>query len=457
MRRVRIVLWGFGAMGSGVARMLLNKKGVEITGVVDGWDKLWGVSIFERLQLKQEDYPEQPDVLIVENPAEVVSRENCDLVVLATDSFTAKAYSKICFCLERGVNVITTAEEMAWPWAQEPELSAEMDRLARQNKVSVLGTGVNPGFILDLLVLVLTGACEGVDWIKAARINDLSPFGKAVMEEQGVGIEVDEFNRLVAEDKMTGHVGFPESVGLIAAGLGVEIVDLKETRDAIVSTVERKADHFHVLPGKVAGVRQQVFASSKDTKDFIHLDHPQQVYPELEGTETGDYINIRSGEVEMKMRIKPETPGGIGTIAMCVNMIPLVINAEPGLLSLLDLPIPRAILGDMRLLMNANKEPRRLYKAGDMVTIEYVSIPAGERAPSVPEDTAACPLKVWLKGNLPEDAYTGDEVSIRTVIGREVKGRLTNLPVSYSHDYGEYVPELDCIRHQVKNILWEEA
>lgn len=454
MRNIRIVIWGFGAMGSGIARMILEKQGLEITGVLDTWDELVGKNIYDRLDLD----PQGRDPVYISNqPEEVISKDQCDLVVLATDSFTAKAFPKLKFCVERGVNVVTTAEEMAWPWAQEPELSAGLDRLARKHKVSILGTGVNPGFILDLLVVCLTGACEHVDSIEAARINDLSPFGKAVMEEQGVGMDVEAFNQLNAAGKLSGHVGFPESVGIITQALGWQVKKFEQTKGPIVSQVERKASHFDVKAGKVAGVRQQCFAYGEDGKQLIHLDHPQQVYPELEGTETGDYITIHTGSYDMNLRIKPETPGGIGTIAMIVNMIPAVINAEPGLLNLLDLPIPRAYFGDWRKQITANQEARRLYKAGDLVTIEQISLPAGERADSVPTDTANTPLLLWVKGKLKKDAYTGEEVEVETEIGRVVTGRLTNYPVNYQHHFGEYVPELAEVRQLVKAVLWEEA
>lgn len=453
MRKIRVVIWGFGAMGSGIARMILEKEGVEIAGVVDGWDAIIGQDIYERLGVDRGD---RPSVKICKKPEEVISRDKCDIVLMATDSFTAKAYPKICFCLERGVNVISTAEEMAWPWASEPELAADMDRLARENQVSVLGTGVNPGFILDLLVVTLTGACEQVESIEAARINDLSPFGRAVMEEQGVGLTVDEFNKRNSQGQLAGHVGFKESVAIIANGLGWEVAEFKEVKEPIVSTVERKAEHFHVLPGNVAGVRQQCFAYDRDGRQIIHLDHPQQVYPELEGTETGDYITIHTGEYDMNLRIKPETPGGIGTIAMVANMIPLIINAKPGLLSLLDLPLPRAMEGDVRLKLRQNQEPRRLYKAGDTVVVEQISLPAGQRSDKLPADTAQTDLILWLKGELLDDAYTGDEVKIRTAIGREVTGRLSNRPVSYQHDFGRTQPLLQEVRQQVKRALWED-
>ncbi len=116
-------------------------------------------------------------------------------MLIATSSFTKDVFPKIKYCLENKINVISTAEEMAYPQAQESKLAEEMDRIGKENGVTVLGTGINPGLIMDLLVITLTGACIDVDSIKAERINNLSPFGPAVMSGQGVGLTVEEFNK----------------------------------------------------------------------------------------------------------------------------------------------------------------------------------------------------------------------------------------------------------------------
>ncbi len=79
--------------------------------------------------------------------------------------------------------------------------------------------------------------------------------------------------------------------------------------------------------------------------------HPQQIEPEMVGQNTGDYVTIK-GTPEVNLAITPEVEGGLGTIAMCVNMIPHVINANPGLKTMIDLPVPRAIMGDMRKMID---------------------------------------------------------------------------------------------------------
>jgi len=338
---VKVIIWGLGAMGGGMADMLLKKKGVEIVGAVGRGAKI-GKSMYDFIKTERGN---KPDIKI--GAAEDVIKEGAaDVILLCTDSFTRNAFDKIKFCLEKKINVISSAEEMAYPKAQEPELAEELNKIAKANGVTVLGTGINPGLMMDLLVVIFTGACEEVEHITARRVNSLSPFGPAVMEEQGIGITVKEFEEGVKTGKLAGHVGFAESIGMVADAIGWKLSDFKQSMEPIVTQVDRKSPYGFAKAGDVAGVAMKGFGYV-DGELKIEMDHPQQIEPHLGGTETGDYVIIK-GTPNVNMSNKPEIPGGIGTIAMCVNMIPHVINARPGLKTMLDLPVPRAIMGDMR-------------------------------------------------------------------------------------------------------------
>ena len=213
MQNVKVIIWGLGAMGGGIANMLLKKKGVDIVGAVEIGDRV-GKSMFD-LPIIEVERGDREDV-IMGTAEDVIKPGAADVVIVCTDSFTAKVFPKLKFVMEQGINVITSAEEMAYPAAQEPELAKQLDEIAKANGVSVLGTGINPGHIMDLLVLVMTGCLVDVKHILSKRVNSLSPFGPTVMEEQGIGISIDEFNKRKAEGTMSGHVGFAESVGMMA-------------------------------------------------------------------------------------------------------------------------------------------------------------------------------------------------------------------------------------------------
>lgn len=345
-QNVKVVIWGFGAMGSGMAKMLLNKKGVEIVGVCDRGEDRMGKDMYEVLGVERGD---RKPVIINGNVEEVITEKCADVCLCATDSFTQKAFPRLKYVLEKKINVVSTAEEMSYPQAQNPDLAAELDKIAKENGVSILGTGINPGLIMDLLVVVMTGCMIDVEHIEAKRINSLSPFGPAVMEEQGVGITVETFNKGVEDGTLAGHVGFHESVGMIADAIGWKVEKFEQQMKPIITDVDRKSPYGFAKAGDVAGVNMtgQGWVDGQVKIDMIH---PQQIEPEQVGVMTGDYVTIK-GTPSVNMINSPEVEGGLGTIAMCVNMIPHVINANAGLHTMLTLPVPRAIMGDMRDLI----------------------------------------------------------------------------------------------------------
>lgn len=345
MEKIKIIIWGFGAMGRGMAKMLLMKKGVEITGVCDVNPDYENQNFLDVLSV-QSDHPK---VFIQKDIDELLKNTQADVVLLCTDSFVKGAFDKIKKIVSHKMNCISTAEEMAYPMASEPVLARQIDNLAKAFGVTVLGTGINPGFIMDLLVVALTGAMVDVEHIEAKRINSLSPFGPTVMHEQGVGISVGEYHKRIMDKKLAGHVGFAESTHMIADALGVKLDDFQQQMEPIITNVDRRSPYGEALAGTLAGINM-TGQGLVDGSVFIDMIHPQQIEPEMEGTETGDFITIK-GTPNIRMSITPEVNGGIGTIAMCVNMIPHVINARPGLKTMIDLPVPRAILGDMRDLL----------------------------------------------------------------------------------------------------------
>jgi len=233
MNKIRVIIWGFGAMGKGMAQMLLMKKGVEIVGICDLNPSLIGRNFADVLEV-QTDHPK---VYISDQIDLLLQHQKADIVLLCTDSFVKGAFEKIKKIVTYKVNVISTAEEMAYPMASEPELAKQIDHLAKAFGVTVLGTGINPGFIMDLLVVALTGTMVDVKFIEAKRINSLSPFGPTVMREQGVGDSLDEYHHRVAEKELAGHVGFNESVHMIADALGIKLDEFTQQMEPIGSRI----------------------------------------------------------------------------------------------------------------------------------------------------------------------------------------------------------------------------
>ncbi len=335
---IRVLQWGLGAMGSGMARLMLEKPGLQIVAAVDCHPDYVGRDLGVVLGLGQE-----LGVIVTDQPETVLDQEKVDLVTIATTSWTERQMPDLRKIITAGINVTSIAEEMADADAQSPELAKELDELAKQNGVTVLGTGVNPGFVLDFLVIALTAGCHSVERIEASRVNDLSPYGPTVMATQGVGTSPEVFRQGVANGTIVGHVGFPESINLISEALGLGVDRIVENREPIVSKVYRETAYIQVEPGMVAGCSHTGIGYCGE-KEVVRLVHPQQIHPHLEDQDTGDYIDIY-GEPEIHMAIKPEVAGGQATIGITVNMIPHVVAATPGLKRMIDLPVPAALMG----------------------------------------------------------------------------------------------------------------
>lgn len=336
MDRIRVMVWGLGAMGGGVVRLAAGKPGLAIVAGVDRDPAKIGQDLGVAVG------GEPLGVRVEASPTEALARARPDVAVIATDSFFRTVGPQIEQAVNAGSNVICLAEEMAYPWAVDAGATDRLDRMARQRGVTVLGTGINPGFILDTLIIALTGVCHEIRRIKATRINDLAPFGPTVMRTQGVGTSPEEFAAGLASGTIVGHIGFQQSAAMIAAAVGWRLDRVEEIREPIVARVQRQTRYVTVAPGQVAGCRHLAYGY-RGPELVLELDHPQQVLPAAEGVETGDYITIE-GIPGINLAIKPEIPGGLGTIGVAVNMIPRVIEARPGLLSMKDLPVPAAML-----------------------------------------------------------------------------------------------------------------
>jgi 4-hydroxy-tetrahydrodipicolinate reductase len=339
MEPIRVLQWGLGAMGSGMARLMLEKSGLKIVAAVDGRPDYVGKDLGDVLGVGK-----KLGVIVTDKPEDVLKKEKVDIVVLATTSWMKDQMPDLRKVVTAGINCVTIAEEMADADAQNPALAKELDALAKKHGVSVLGTGVNPGFVLDLLVVALTGGNHSVERIEASRVNDLSPYGPTVMKSQGVGTTPEAFKAGVADGSIVGHVGFPESIHMISEALGLGVDRIEQFREPIISKVYRETPHVKVQPGMVAGCAH-IGVGYHGDKEVVRLIHPQQIHPQLENQATGDYINIY-GKPEIHMSTGPEIAGGIATMGIAVNMIPHVVAATPGLKRMIDLPVPAALMGE---------------------------------------------------------------------------------------------------------------
>ena len=338
---IRVLILGSGQMGSGIARLVLEKQGLQLIGAYARRVERAGMDLGRAIGLERD-----LGIPVSGELSDVIEQTQPHVAIQATCSRLADAREEITMLVKQGIHVISIAEEMAYPAAESPSLARELHQLAIENGVSVLGTGINPGFVLDLLVITLSGVCSEVQSITAKRVNDLSPYGPTVLESQGVGLTPMAFEQGLKDGTVVGHIGFVQSIHMIAAALGWEIDHIEQMREPIVSQTRRATPLINIEPGQVAGCLHTATAY-RQGKPVITLVHPQQIDPHLDGLETGDSIEIM-GTPNVLLAGSPEIPGGQGTAALAVNMIPRVLSAKAGLYSMVDLPVPAAMLGDAR-------------------------------------------------------------------------------------------------------------
>ena len=346
---IRVLVLGTGQMGSAIARLVLDKPGLDLVGAYGRRASRAGTDLGRAIGLERD-----LGIAIEADLDGLITRTRPHVAIHATCSRLADAWTELSSLLRHGVRVISIAEEMAHPETSSPEIAEAMHRLAMANSAAVVGTGINPGFVFDLLIVTLTGVCSEVESIAASRINDLSAYGPSVLAAQGVGLTPAEFESGLEVGTVVGHHGFRQSMRLIAGSLGWEIDRIEEHRDPIVSRVRRETPLVVVEPGQVAGCLHTAIAYSGGRR-VITLRHPQQVRPELEQVETGDSIEIH-GTPSIRLAGRPEIAGGQGTAAIAVNMIPRILSARPGLHHMTGLPPPAAMLCDARQLVHRKQE-----------------------------------------------------------------------------------------------------
>lgn len=178
---IRVVQWGLGAMGQGMAKLITSKDGLDLVGAIDVNPALDGKDVGEVLGI------DSLGVHVTTDPSTILDSDKVDVVTIATTSWVRDQIADLRTITTAGINVVSIAEEMSCPEAQNPEMAKELDELAKSHGVSAVGVGVNPGFVLDHLVVALCSGGQEVTHIEARRVNDLAPYGETVLRTQGVG------------------------------------------------------------------------------------------------------------------------------------------------------------------------------------------------------------------------------------------------------------------------------
>ena len=326
LKNVKVVQYGLGPIGLGIVEVLLTRPWVQLVGAIDIDRNKVGKDVGELLEK-----PRKIGVVVTDKAEQILKQTSPQIVTHATSSYMNAIRPQLIQLIEHGASVVSTTEELSYPFVKYPEMAKEIDKRARDKGVVVLGTGINPGFLLDTLAVALSGVCQKVNSIRAERVVDASRRRLPLQKKIGAGLSPAEFEKKVAEGTIK-HVGLPESVGLIALAMGWKVGEIQERISPVIAEKEVKSDYMTVPAGSVAGVRQ-VAKGILAGQELVVLDLRMYL-----GAENPHDSVLLDGIPPVDMVIRGGVHGDRATPAIVVNSILKVITLQPGLRTMLDLP-----------------------------------------------------------------------------------------------------------------------
>lgn len=301
----RVISFGLGPIGVGIAEVALE-HGHQIVGAVDIDPAKAGRPLSTQVHGAGE--------VTVERSIDPLLNTGADVILHSTQSHMDQVMPQLVPLLDAGLNVISTCEELAFPWHHHPKEAALLDRLARDRSARIVGVGVNPGFVMDALPVALTAPMRAVERIAVERVVDASLRRVPLQRKIGVGMTVEAFRRGVQEGTV-GHVGLPQSVAMIAAALRWPLEGIEESIEPEVDARRKVRGLHQICRGRSGG------------RDVITLDLTMAAGVER----PRDVIRI-DGTPPITMEIAGGIHGDVATWSIAVNAIPRLLAARPGLL-----------------------------------------------------------------------------------------------------------------------------
>lgn len=326
--KIRTIHFGIGAIGSEVVRACLANPEIEIVAAIDAHPSKSGRDLGEAAGIGHTlgipvHYEVEP----------VLKDVYADVIVHSTGSSLTEVYPQLMQIVSAEKSVVSTCEELAFPWVRYPEISHKLDRRSRETGVRVLGTGINPGFVMDLLPLMMLTATQAVKTIRVERVVDVAQRRIQLQRKAGVGLSAQGFQQ-GASDGAIGHVGLRESVFMVADTLGWRLEDVIETLEPVIAQERKKTDFYSVEKGYALGLRQTA-RGIMGGAEVIRLDLEMS----LGAKDPRDLIDIDASP-PIRMIIPNGIHGDTATASIMANVVPAIARSRMvGLLAMRDLPL----------------------------------------------------------------------------------------------------------------------
>jgi 4-hydroxy-tetrahydrodipicolinate reductase len=333
MPNIRVLHFGLGPIGASIVKQIAARPGFKIVGGIDidaskvGRDLGEVVGLGKRLGLRVQD-----------NAAKALKAARPDIVVHCTGSTIRKVMPQIETILKSKAAIISTTEELSYPGHTHIRQARQIHAWATKARVAVLGTGINPGFVMDALPIALTAVCERVDRVEVNRVQDARLRRLPFQQKIGAGLTTEQFQKKV-RDGSVRHVGMTESIAMIADALGWRLDRISDEVQAKLAMVTVASESLAVDPGYVCGIIQEGVGYRKGRPAIrLHL----EAY--LGAPESYDSVDIE-GSPNLSMKIAGGIQGDLATASIVVNSIPHVLAASPGLHTMRDMALPSFLAG----------------------------------------------------------------------------------------------------------------
>ena len=327
--KIRIAQFGLGPIGLETLKLAATKPWAEIVGGVDIDAAKIGQDLGVLTEMKC--LRGRP---VCESLEELVARGRPDVIFHTTVSRFAEAFAQLEPMARQGINVVSSCEELLFPQFREPKLAAKLDRLCRNTGARIVGTGVNPGFVMDVLPICLTGVSREVRAVHVQRVVNASTRRAPLQRKIGSGLPPAEFRRLFEQGR-AGHAGLKESLALVAHCLGWSPTQIVETGDAVAAVHHIRTQYLEVKKGLTCGLHQRAEAT---VNGLVCLTLDLKMY--LDAKNPHDAVQIE-GEPPLDIVIKGGVAGDLATVAALVNTAPRLLAVPAGLRLMTDLAVPQ--------------------------------------------------------------------------------------------------------------------
>ena len=333
MSSIRVLHFGLGPIGASIVKQVAARRGFKIVGAVDvdpakvGRDLGDVAGLTKRLNIRVHD-----------DAAKALKAAKPDVVIHCTGSSIRQVMPQIETILKAKAAVVSTTEELSYPEYTHIRQAKQIHGWAKKAKVAVLSTGINPGFAMDALPIMLTAVCERVDRVQVSRVQDARLRRLPFQQKIGAGLTTEQFQKKVADGSVR-HVGFTESIAMIADALGWTLDRISDDVQPRLATVTVASEFLAVDPGYVCGIVQEGVGYRKGQPAIrLHL----EAY--LGAPDSYDAVEIE-GSPNVSVTIPGGIQGDLATAAIVVNSIPHVLAASPGLHTMRDMFLPSYFAG----------------------------------------------------------------------------------------------------------------